>query len=86
LNRDRGNFAVFPVWECQRHLRLAKAGFVWDPHGAVKTIPSTPMVKGNFGLDWFAAFPGEFDLGDRVDVSRHGLARDRCEGALIPAR
>src|SRR5262249_51595835 len=38
------------------------------------------------GLDWFAAFPGEFDLGDRVDISRHGLARDRCEGALIPAR
>src|SRR5262249_15283836 len=86
LNRDRSNLAVLPVWERQRHLRLANACFVWDPHGAVKTIPSTPMVKGDFGLNSFAALPGKFDLGDRVDISRHDVARDRCEGALIPAR
>src|SRR5262249_40354851 len=67
------------------HLRLANACFVWDPHGAIETISSTPMVKGDFGLDWLVAFSGEFDLGDRVDISRHDVARDRRERGPVRA-
>lgn len=61
--QDRGIYlAVFPTWKSDRDPRFTRNRCVRNPHGAVKAVPSAPLVQCRLDVDGLAIVPWPVNL------------------------